>query len=207
MMRMSTRQKLLNHFVNNVGRVVTNTELRKVAGNVSDWRRPISDLRHVDGYTIHSHHDKRSLKRGEYLMPTMKRRFEIARKRMKPTKTVEEIVRQREKNMCSVCGTRENEVNPDTGRVPFLQFDHITPHDSEHKSNPRDPDAWQLLCPLHNGEKKSFWDDKGGRPNVVHMVKHLTTWKEKEKIYIFMQEWAKAHAVDGNVSEPSVKIN
>ena len=50
--RLGARDKLRRHFLSNIGRKMNSDELRRVAGNISEWARRIRELRTEEGYQI-----------------------------------------------------------------------------------------------------------------------------------------------------------
>jgi hypothetical protein len=62
---MGAREKLRNHFLANVGRVLDSESLRTAAGGISEWARRIRELRDEEGFQILSHNDLASLKPGQ----------------------------------------------------------------------------------------------------------------------------------------------
>jgi hypothetical protein len=190
MMKTSVRLRILKFMTSRVGTIVTSNELKTVAGdNICDWRRPVSTLRHVYGYRISSHHDRSDLSKGEYVLEDDTPRLETPMWRKRPTRVAQAQIRVACKDQCGVCGISEGARDPVTRRTVKLEFDHVTPFESNVVTNPRNVSEWQLLCPRHNNEKRSFWDDKGGRPNVMKLVQHMTTKDEKLQILAFLKTW------------------
>ena len=52
----------------NVGRVMEVDELRKVAGDITEWARRVRELRNEEGFQILTHNDRSDLKQGQYLL-------------------------------------------------------------------------------------------------------------------------------------------
>ncbi len=46
------RHKLRAHFLANIGRIMGSTELREVAGGITEWARRVRELRNEEGYQI-----------------------------------------------------------------------------------------------------------------------------------------------------------
>lgn len=59
-----SRTKLRTHFLANVGSVMDSSELREVAGGISEWARRVRELRTEEGYLILTHNDRADLKPG-----------------------------------------------------------------------------------------------------------------------------------------------
>ena len=57
-----SRQRILEFFLANIGRVIEGEELRQAAGNVSEWGRRVRELRDEEGYQILTHRDRADLK-------------------------------------------------------------------------------------------------------------------------------------------------
>lgn len=54
---MGARDKLRQHFLNNLGSVMDSEELKAVSGGISEWARRIRELRNEEGYKILTHND------------------------------------------------------------------------------------------------------------------------------------------------------
>ena len=59
---MGAKDKLREHFLNNVGKIMNSDELREVSGNINEWARRVRELRTEEGYKIQTHNDRSDLK-------------------------------------------------------------------------------------------------------------------------------------------------
>lgn len=117
------RAKLRTHFLKNTGKVMSSDELRKVAGNTSEWGRRIRELRNEEGYQILTHNDRSNLKPGEYLLENSKPIPAFAREISKETRA---LVLDRNGYTCQMCGAAAGEPHPyDPTRKTRLHIGHI----------------------------------------------------------------------------------
>ena len=72
----SARDKIRSYLEENVGKVVTTSMIREVAG-ISEYARRIRELRDEEGMRIRTHIDRHDLKLGEYVLEDLKREPKI----------------------------------------------------------------------------------------------------------------------------------
>ncbi len=119
----SARDKLLAHFLNNIGRIMDGDELRPVSGNISEWARRVRELRTEHGYLILTHNDRADLKPGQYLLETAKPQPAFERSISAGTRA---FVLDRNGFTCQMCGTAAGEPHPaDPTRKTRLHIGHI----------------------------------------------------------------------------------
>ncbi len=117
------RAKLRAHFLKNAGKVMSSDELRKAAGNTSEWGRRIRELRNEEGYQILTHNDRSNLKPGDYLLEDPKPMPAFARGISKETRA---LVLDRNGYTCQMCGAAAGEPHPyDATRKTRLHIGHI----------------------------------------------------------------------------------
>ncbi len=120
---MAARTDLRAHFLNNIGRVMDSEELRRVAGNITEWARRVRELRTEEGYQILTHHDRDDLKPGQYVLfdPAPKPAF--SRSISKETRA---LVLDRNGFTCQMCGAVAGEPHPyDPSRRTRLHLGHV----------------------------------------------------------------------------------
>jgi len=65
----SSKERIRQFLLANIGRVVTSIELRDAAGtSVSEWARRVRELREDEHWPILTHNDTAELKPGQYLL-------------------------------------------------------------------------------------------------------------------------------------------
>ena len=117
------RAKLRAHFLAHIGRVMGSSELRAVAGDISEWARRVRELRTEEGYLILTHNDRADLKPGEYLLDTAKPQPAFARGISKETRA---FVLDRNGFTCQMCGAVAGEPHPyDLSRKTRLHIGHV----------------------------------------------------------------------------------
>jgi len=120
---MGARDKLRSHFLANVGRVMEVEELRRVAGDITEWARRVRELRNEEGFQILTHNDRSELKQGQYLLEDPKPRPAFQRG---ISKELRAQVLDRNGFTCQMCGAVAGEPHPDDpGRRTRLHLGHI----------------------------------------------------------------------------------
>ncbi len=120
---MGSRDKIREHLLKNVGKILNGRELREAGGGVSEWARRIRELRDEHGYQILTHKDRDDLKPGQYILITNKRLPAFARGISKETRA---RVLERNGFTCQMCGAAagdRDEFHP--GRTIRLTMGHI----------------------------------------------------------------------------------
>lgn len=189
----NARTRILQHFLANLGRMISNTEIEQISG-IKNWHQRISELRVDQGYEILSDRDRQSIPKGYYLMesektiPTLSKRVRVA-----PSPQCWSKVLARANNQCehAHCTLREGDRDPKGRGTVHLVADHKTPHAcSGNETDINNPEDWQVLCPRHNVEKSNFRDDKTGRHNVLELLKASSN-QVKQQCFGWLSDWAK----------------
>lgn len=124
--RKGSKAKLLDHFLANIGRVLSSDELREASG-ASEWGRRLRELRDEEGWQILSHNDRASLKPGEYILETIKRKPAFARTMSKELRA---RILERNGYTCQMCGFAAGDLDPyNENRTIRLTIGHIIEKD------------------------------------------------------------------------------
>lgn len=119
----SARKRIGDFLKANVGKTVTKEQLSEVAG-ISEWARRVRELRDEYGWKILSHHDRSSLRPGEYILesaPPDDPGYSFARRMSAKTRA---RVLSRNGFTCQTCGAGPGDtVN---GRKVKLHVGHTT---------------------------------------------------------------------------------
>ena len=119
---MGARDKLRSYFLKNTGKILGSTELRRVAGDITEWARRVRELRNEEGYQILTHNDRSDLKPGQYLLENPKPEPAFSRAISKETRAE---VLDRNGFTCQMCGAVAGEPHPyDPGRKTRLHIGH-----------------------------------------------------------------------------------
>jgi hypothetical protein len=195
----SVKERIEAFFLDNVGRVVTREEIIEVSRNPTtnkepeNWHQRLSELRTDAGYTILSWRDVKTLKPGQYLMPTKERR-PGAHKRVRPSKETWGLILKNADNMCewnddgSVCLLKNGEIDPIGGGTVKLTPDHLTPHSINPSIDPNDPSKWRALCSRHQVTKKNFFDSESGKINYIGIMQ-AAKLEDKKGVYEFLKKY------------------
>ena len=186
-------------FLDNIGRVVTNEELKEVARDPitgkepENWHQRVSELRTDYGYDIRSQRDDDKLKVGEYLLLTSERRS-IANKRVRPSPETWKRVLENAQNKCqweedgTACSLKAGDIDPIGGGTVKLTPDHLIPHSINPLIDPDDPTKWRALCSRHQVTKKNFFDSETGKINYIGIIQAAPR-KIKLQVYNWLKEF------------------
>lgn len=139
------RTRLREHFIDNVGRIMSSDELREVSGGISEWARRIRELRTEEGYQILTHNDRSELKPGQYLLENPKPEPAFEREISKETRA---YVLDRNGFTCQMCGAVAGEPHPyNPTRKTRLHIGHII---DKSQGGDDEPNNLRALCSVCN---------------------------------------------------------
>jgi len=121
---MSARERIRQFFENNVGKVVTTSDISKVAG-INDYQRRIRELRNEHGMKIRSHVDRADLRPGEYILESLDLDPAIERS---VSLQLRNLILERNGFTCTLCGASSHDYDDlDPNKKVRLHIDHIIP--------------------------------------------------------------------------------
>lgn len=121
--RSSSKQKILDFFLANIGVVLESRDIQAASGGAVEWARRVRELRNEQGYQILSHKDRSDLKPNQYLLETEKRIPAFSRNISKQTRA---WVLERNGYTCQMCGLAAGDPDPFGGpRTVRLTMGHI----------------------------------------------------------------------------------
>lgn len=169
------RGKLRAFFLANLNRVLESTELREVAGGISEWGRRIRELRTEEGFLILTHNDRADLKPGQYLLETAKPQPAFARDISKETRA---FVLDRNGFTCQMCGAVAGEPHPyDPSRKTRLHLGHTIDKSmggSDESSNLR------AICSVCNEGASNITLQRPDLNKLLVQVRRATAIDQKE---------------------------
>jgi hypothetical protein len=200
----SISKRIEAFFLDNVGRVATRSQIQQVARNPKtgqepeNWHQRLSELRTDSGYTILTNRDDRSLKIGEYVLQSTKKRSGAGKRVVCAVATWKQVL-ERAADACewqedgAQCSLSEGMIDPIGGGAVKLTPDHMTPHSIKSAANPDDPKEWRALCGRHQVMKKNYWDNATNKLNVYAIVQSASR-KDKRRVYEFLKDYFKVSA-------------
>ena len=170
-----SRAKLRAHFLENLGRVMDSTELRDVAGGISEWARRVRELRTEEGYLILTHNDRADLKPGQYLLESAKPQPAFAREISKETRA---YVLDRNGFTCQMCGAVAGELHPyDPSRKTRLHLGHII---DKSAGGSDEPANLRAICSVCNEGASNITLQRPDLKKLLVQVRRATALDQKE---------------------------
>lgn len=121
--KLGSKQRILEYFMNNIGKVVESRDIQAASGGAVEWARRVRELRNEEGYQILSHKDRADLKPNQYLMETTTRLPAFKREVSKETRA---WVLERNGYTCQMCGMAAGDTDPyNSQRTVRLTIGHI----------------------------------------------------------------------------------
>lgn len=163
------RARLREHFLANIGRVMDSDELRKVAGNITEWARRVRELRLEEGYRILTNNDRSDLKPGQYLLETAKPEPAFERAISKETRA---FVIDRNGFTCQMCGAVAGEPHPyDTDRKTRLHIGHII---DKSQGGTDEPANLRAICSVCNEGASNLTLERPSSAKLLVQVRRAT---------------------------------
>ncbi|MGV0005190.1 MAG: HNH endonuclease [Candidatus Porifericomitaceae bacterium WSBS_2022_MAG_OTU9] len=139
------KSKLREHFLANIGKILDQVELRKVAGGITEWARRVRELRTEEGYNILTHNDRDDLKPGQYILLDSMPQPAFARAISKETRA---FVLDRNGFTCQMCGAVAGEPHPyEPLRKARMHIGHIV---DKSQGGADEPSNLRALCSVCN---------------------------------------------------------
>lgn len=177
------KARLRQHFLDNLGRVMSSEELRDVAGGKSEWARRVRELRTEEGYQILTHNDRSGLKPGQYLLvdPKPVPAFERA-----ISKEVRAFVLDRNGFTCQMCGAVAGETHPyDPTRKTRLHIGHII---DKSQGGTDDPGNLRAICSVCNEGASNLTLERPSYMKLLAQVRRATGTDQLEVLRFPMIE-------------------
>jgi hypothetical protein len=182
----SARERILEHFKENVGRVVDRKDIQEVA-QISDWARRIRELRDEFGWDISSFNDDASLKPGQYRLESTEP-GPVSLRHIAPEQRTR--ILKRDDYACQFptdngkCGLRHGDPDPNRlGKRVRLELDHLQPIST---GGDNSDDNLQILCSYHNKLRGNLYG-RDGRINLLELVQNRPH-QEQLEIYQFLKK-------------------
>jgi hypothetical protein len=161
----SSKRKILDFFLRNLGKVLTSREIQDASGGASEWARRVRELRNEQGYQILSHKDRADLRPNEYLLETTKRLPGFARDISKETRA---FVLERNGYTCQMCGCAAGDPDPfSPSRTVRLTMGHIV---DKSKGGSDEPGNLRAVCTNCN---EGLQNTSPPKPDQIHLLAQI----------------------------------
>ncbi|HLI29602.1 MAG TPA: HNH endonuclease signature motif containing protein, partial [Terriglobia bacterium] len=158
----ASKQRILDYFLANIGKVLDSRDIQKASGWAAEWARRVRELRNEEGYQILSHKDRVSLKPGQYLLETTIRVPGFRRGISKETRA---WVLERNGYTCQMCGVAAGDPDPLGGpRSVRLTIGHIK---DKSKGGDDSPQNLRAVCTNCN---EGLQNTALPKPDRVHLL-------------------------------------
>lgn len=126
MPKLSSKERIRQFLLANIGEVVTSIQIRDAAGpGVSEWARRVRELRDEESWPIITHNDSAALKPGQYVLKEKPPgKADVTFSRVISAKLRAEVL-DRNGFTCQMCGLTPGDIDPATGRKVRLHIGHI----------------------------------------------------------------------------------
>ncbi|MCX6936278.1 MAG: HNH endonuclease signature motif containing protein [Verrucomicrobia bacterium] len=176
----SSKQRLLDHLLANIGRVIEAKELQEISGWAAEWGRRIRELRDEQGYQILSHKDRADLKPGQYLIETTKRKPAFERGVSKETRA---YVFERNGYTCQMCGVAAGDADYfHPGRTVRLTLGHIL---DKSKGGEDTPSNLRAVCTNCNEGLQNAAPQKPDRIHLLAQIRRAAI-EDQQAVFIWL---------------------
>jgi hypothetical protein len=175
------------------------SELREVAGGITEWARRVRELRTEEGYKIQTHNDRSDLKPGQYLLEISKPQPAFDRAISKETRS---FVLDRNGFTCQMCGAVAGEIHPyDPSRKTRLHIGHII---DKSQGGMDDASNLRALCSICNEGASNLTLD---RPSVQKLLIQARRAKSGDQLELLKWLLQKFPNQDTELLREKRKIN
>lgn len=163
--RRSSKQRILDYFLKNVGKVLESRDIQRASGGAVEWARRVRELRNEEGYQILSHKDRADLKPNQYLLETTDRLPAFGRGISKETRA---LVLERNGYTCQMCGAAAGDPDPlAPNRTVRLTMGHIV---DKSKGGDDTPKNLRAVCTNCNEGLQNVAPPK---PDTLHLLAQI----------------------------------
>lgn len=183
---MGARDKLRKHFLANVGRVMEVEELRRAAGNITEWARRVRELRNEEGFQILTHNDRSDLKQGQYLLEDPKPKPAFQRSMSKELRAQ---LLDRNGFTCQMCGAAAGEMHPDdSGRRTRLHIGHIV---DKSLGGTDDHSNLRAICSVCNEGAANLTADRPTALKLLAQIRRSSATEQLEVLKWLLKKYPK----------------
>jgi hypothetical protein len=188
-----SKQKILEYFMNNIGRVLESRDIQIASGGAVEWARRVRELRNEEGYQILSHKDRADLKPNQYILETTARLPAFKRDVSKETRA---YVLERNGYTCQMCGMAAGDLDPfNSERTVRLTMGHII---DKSKGGDDSPQNLRAVCTNCNEGLQNSSPPKPDRILLLAQVRRATIQDQK-----VLLEWLlKKFSLEARKKEP-----
>lgn len=191
--KLSSKQRVLNFLLENVGKVVTSDQIRNAA-NASEWARRLRELRDQYGYQIQSHKDRADLKPGQYVLASEKPTSYVF-SGSGISKETRAFVLERNGYTCQSCGLGASDPDPfHPGRKVRLTMGHII---DKSKGGNDTRDNLRAICTNCN---EGLQNSSPPKPSRIELMKQTRRATVDDQLYLL--EWLEKKFENNRPNKP-----
>jgi hypothetical protein len=179
-----SKQRILEYFLANVGKVVESKDIQAASGGAVEWARRVRELRNEEGYQILSHKDRADLKPGQYLLMTTNRMPGFKRGISKETRA---WVLERNGYTCQMCGVAAGDpdlFNP--SRTIRLTLGHII---DKSKGGDDSPQNLRAVCTNCNEGLQNTAPPKSSQIHLLSQIRRATIDDQRAVLACLLQKF------------------
>jgi hypothetical protein len=167
MARKSSKEKIREFLLANIGRVIESHEIQAAADGAGQYSRRLRELREQEGWPILSHLDSTDLKPGQYILPEKPPEKPGVVFKSTISARLRAAVLDRNGFTCQMCGLTPGDIDPSTGRKVRLHIGHIV--DRSHGGKDELSNL-RALCSTCNQGAKNITAEK---PSVIWLLTQI----------------------------------
>ena len=184
--RPSSKQRILQFFLDNPGVVLRSQQIQEASGGAVEWARRLRELREA-GWQIQTHNDRSGLKPDEYILIDATPPSYILPRNLSTRMRAQ--VLERNGYTCQMCGAGAGDVDDD-GRTVRLHIGHIV--DRSHGGSNALANL-RALCSACNQGAKNLVQEPPSHAWLLGQVRRATE-ADQQKVYDWLrQKFGGAH--------------
>lgn len=181
--KLSSKEKIRQFLLANIGRIIESHELQAAADGAVQYSRRLRELRDEEGWPILSHHDDADLKPGQYMLTQEPKSKLLPQFSRSISARLRAEVLDRNGFTCQMCGATPGQRDTETNRSVRLHIGHIIDKSLGGKD---EISNLRALCSSCNQGAKNVTAEK---PSSIWLLSQVRRAGQDEQRAVF--EWLK----------------